>query len=483
MAPSSTNQSFFFYDLETSGINPRTARIMQFAGQRTDLDLNPIGDPFNILIKLSEDIIPEPGAILVTGITPQKTLAEGITEAEFFKIFTSEISKPNTVFVGFNNIRFDDEFMRFGLYRNFYDPYEWQWKDGSGRWDILDLTRIVRALRPDGIVWPFAPDGKPTNRLEYLTSVNKIPHKSAHDALADVTATIQIAKLIKQKQPKIFDYLLSIRSKKAVKEFVTNHQTFLYVSGKYSSEYEKLAIVQKIGDHPDKNDSVLVFNLFINPAKFMGMTSRQLAEAWTYKKDREETEKVPVKTLQFNRSPSIAPLAVLNNDDKKRLKIDDELIKNNQDLLNSNPDFYQKVCEAIKILDTESVQQEMVIDSSNADTKLYENFISDYDKKLSLELLGGDPDKISDFSSRFRDERLRAILPLYKARNYPKTLTSEERIEWEKHKTLTYAKELPVFVKQFEQIVASSKLSDKDEYVFEELKMYVESLIPPELYE
>lgn len=169
-----SSQTLFWYDLETTGISPREDRIMQFAGQRTDMQLNPVGEPVNVLIKLSDDILPQPEAVLLTGITPQQTLADGITEAEFLRIFCDEVAIPGTVFVGFNTVRFDDEFMRFVQYRNFYDPYVWQWKDGRGRWDILDVVRMTRALRPDGIQWPVV-DGKPGNRLEMLTKANAIP--------------------------------------------------------------------------------------------------------------------------------------------------------------------------------------------------------------------------------------------------------------------------------------------------------------------
>jgi exodeoxyribonuclease-1 len=132
--------SYFFYDLETSGFSPRTARIMQFAGQRTDMDFKPIGEPINLLIKLSPDVLPEPDAVLITSITPQQTLSDGLTEAEFLHLFFREIVKPDTVFIGFNSVRFDDEFMRFLLYRNFYDAYEWQWKDGT----YLKIAKKIR---------------------------------------------------------------------------------------------------------------------------------------------------------------------------------------------------------------------------------------------------------------------------------------------------------------------------------------------------
>jgi len=154
-------QTFFFYDLETSGLDPRTSRVMQFAGIRTDMNLNPIGEPFNVLVKLSDDTIPSPEALMVTGITPQQTQMDGLSEAEFAKLIAEEICLKETIMVGFNNIRFDDEFLRHLLWRNFYDPYEWCWKDGRSRWDLLDVVRMTRALRPEGITWPVV-DGKAT---------------------------------------------------------------------------------------------------------------------------------------------------------------------------------------------------------------------------------------------------------------------------------------------------------------------------------
>ena len=196
-------QTFFFYDLETSGLNPRQDRIMQFAGQRTTLDFEPIGEPYNILVKLNDDTLPSPDALMVTGITPQQTQAEGYTEAEFARILVNEVFTEDTIVVGFNNIRFDDEFIRALFWRTFNDPYEWAWRDGRSRWDMLDVVRMTRALRPAGIEWPVV-DGKETNRLELLTKLNGIDHFKAHDALSDVEALIAVTKLIKEKQPQLY---------------------------------------------------------------------------------------------------------------------------------------------------------------------------------------------------------------------------------------------------------------------------------------
>src|SRR6476620_6077014 len=213
-------QTFFFYALETSGLSARSDRIMQFAGIRTDMDLNQIGEPYNIMVKLNDDTLPSPEAVMVTGITPQSTQADGLTEAEFADLLINEIFIPDTITVGFNSVRFDDEFVRHLFWRTFRDPYEWSWKNGCSRWDILDVIRMTRALRPEGIEWPVDSEGKATNRLELITAENNIVHQNAHDALSDVEALIDVTKLLKQKQPKLFDYLLSVRDKKSVQKLV-----------------------------------------------------------------------------------------------------------------------------------------------------------------------------------------------------------------------------------------------------------------------
>ena len=254
-------KTFFFYDLETSGLYAREDRIMQFAGQRTSLELEPIGEPVNVLVKMTDDALPSPFAIQVTGITPQMTLMDGISEAEFCKYVTEEVFTPETVVVGYNTVRFDDEFMRATMWRNFYDPYEWEWKDGRSRWDMLDVVRLTRALRPEGINWPFTEERKPTNRLELLTKLNGLSHEHAHDALSDVYATIAVAKLIREKQPKLFEYLFKMRGKNDVKKLVNleDKKPFVYASGRYSSEHNKTTIVFPLTS--GRNGNVLVYDL------------------------------------------------------------------------------------------------------------------------------------------------------------------------------------------------------------------------------
>jgi exodeoxyribonuclease-1 len=469
--------TLYFYDLETSGFSPREARIMQFAGQRTDMDLNPVDEPHNFLIKMSDDVLPDPGAIMVTGITPQATIIDGLTEVEFLEIFQKEISVPGTIFVGYNSVRFDDEFMRFLHYRNFYDPYEWQWKDNRSRWDLLDVVRMTRALRPDGIKWPFASDGRPSNQLTLLTSINGLDHANAHDALSDVKATIALAKLLRDKQPKLFDYLLELRDKKKIAELVNSGQPFVYSSGKYSSEFEKTTVTIKLADHP-KRQGVLVYDLRHDPKDFVSLSPEEIVTYWTRKWD-DPSPRLPVKTLQFNRCPAVAPMGVLDAASQKRLDLDLKKLSANQALLKKSPKFVENVLQAVEILDKK--QQASFLESEQlVDTRLYDGFFDDSDRILMQKVHGDKPD--DSLAEQFKDQRLKTLWPLYKARNYPKLLTDNERTSWEAYRSqkLVGGKEnrLASYFAQLEEWSSQPSITKKQQYLLEELKLYGESLIP-----
>lgn len=471
--------TFYFYDLETSGVNPKTARIMQFAGRRLNEDFELVGEPDDFYIKLTRDVLPEPDAILLTGITPQKTLQDGVTEAEFARYFQTEILKPNTIFVGFNNIRFDDEFMRYFMYRNFYDPYEWHWNNGCSRWDILDVVRMTRALRPDGINWPVGSDGKATNRLESLTASNKINHVDAHSALADVDATISVARLIRNAQPKLFDYLLSIRDKRSVKEMVTKGQPFAYVSGRYDTKYEKMTVAVLARELSD-GSGALVFDLRQSPKEWSTKSDDQLREALDNYKD-DKIDRLPFKVLQYNRCPSIAPYGVIDSFSEKRLAIDHKQIKNNFQLLKSSDaliDRVQKIFEEKK----KSFQTSLVPDESDPDAKLYDGFFSDSDKLAAKQVAKADSESLMTLKPNFSDGRLSGLFPLYKARNYPKSLNESERNSWESHVEQKLFKGSPSqmdkFINSLMQIAARPGLTANQTYLVEELKLYAESITP-----
>jgi exodeoxyribonuclease-1 len=472
--------SFYFYDLETSGFDARNARIMQFAGQRTDMELRPIGEPLNVLIRLTPDILPDPDAILVTGITPQQTLQDGVSEAEFLKQFYEQAVRPNTTFLGFNTVRFDDEFMRFLHYRNFYDAYEWQWQDGCSRWDILDLVRMTRALRPEGITWPFSSDGKPTNRLEFLTKVNKLDHSKAHDAMSDVHATIAVADLIRQKQPDLFKFLFEHRRKDAVKQVVDAHRPFVYASGRYSSQWQHATVAVKLMPHPEQ-DAALVYDLRYDPAEFMSKTPAELVENWRFSKDPDHV-RLPVKTLRYNRCPAVAPEGVWNEEVQARLALTSDTIdKHLATLKQGQKEFAQKLTEAVRLLDAEREQTQLITDASNVDQQLYDGFFGPNDKTAMALVRATEPNELSNLKL-LADQRLIDLLPLYKARNFPQALTAEERTAWDsfcqrKLQSGDKNSRLATFASRLQALGESPQLSDAQRYLLEELQLYAESIV------
>lgn len=473
--PGSPLETFFFYDLETSGLSPSQDRIMQFAGQRTDLDLNPIGKSFNLLVKLSSDTLPSPTAVAVTKITPQATLTDGLTEAEFASFLQKDIFTPNTIAVGYNTVRFDDEFLRYLFWRNFFDPYSWQWRDGRSRWDLLDVVRLTRALRPEPIQWPVV-DGKPTNRLELITKLNHISHDHAHDALSDVFATIAVARLIKTHQPELFKFLLNLRHKSAVAKIVNfdSPSPFVYASGRYSSEFNKTTVAYPLA--PLDQNKALVFDLRFNLDELLDNPPRPEGQ-------NELARFYPVvKSFSFNRCPAVAPISVLERANGwKKLQLSPELINQNLKSLKKHPDFIERLREiAGQIPDWPKP-----FDSESA---LYQGFLPESDLKHLLKIqsisLGPDPASyLADFHPSFLDSRLDSLFLHYKARNYPSALSAAEESSWERYRQERLSHQAPIFLadlKQLNQLNLDPKNQNHppvDPFILTELELYYQSLL------
>lgn len=435
-------RTFFFYDLETSGLKAREDRIMQFAGQRTDMELNPVGKSVNILVKMTEDALPSPGAISVTKITPQQTLMDGLTEAEFCKYVMEEVFVPETIAVGFNTVRFDDEFMRAILWRNFYDPYEWEWKDGRGRWDILDVVRLTRAIRPEGIEWPFTDDGRPTNRLELITKLNDVSHEHAHDALSDVYATIAVARLIREKQPELFEYLYKMRDKKEVQKLVNldNKRPFVYASGRYAGEFNKTTVAVPIA--PGRNGNVLMYDLRYNP--------------------EERLDFPVVKELCYNKCPAVAPVGVLEKGGGwEKIGLDKEAMQKNLEILMRHPEFAEQVRN-------EYEDRPEFPPAVEPEAALYDGFVNETDKVKVAAVRNADVNRLADFHPDFHDPRLPELLLHYKGRNYAETLSESEMESYERYRQERLERQAPRFLAELEKV--------EDDFIKEELMLYFQSL-------
>lgn len=464
--------TYFFYDLETTGLNPRDDRVMQFAGQRTDMDFNPIGEPYNLLVALNDDTLPSPYALMVTGVAPQETVADGYTEAQFAKLFMEEIATPDTIILGYNSIRFDDEFMRALLWRNYYDPYEWSWKDGRSRWDLLDVVRMTRALRPDGIKWPTV-DGKAVNKLELLSAENGLEHEKAHDALSDVVALIGVTKLIAEKQPQLFGYLLKLRDKKEIQNLVNldDKRPFVYASGRYDVEFNKATVAMPLA--PADYGNIFVYDLRHDPTPWLEKSERELADIvfTPYAERGDDYMKLPAKKLQYNRAPAVAPVGVLSQEDGwQKLQLDMVTVEKHREILLAHPEFAERVAKVLlKKPDWPAI--------SDAEGRLYDGFVSDRDKLRAEVLRNTDEQDLKKYKPEFEDARMSELFPRYMARNFPRAASSEQLGEYEAWRSVRLQAKSQTFMRDL-QSVAKQQLTDHQQYVLEELKLWFESVMP-----
>lgn len=474
------SNSIYWYDYETFGTDTRYDRLAQFAGLRTDEALNIIGEPLTIYCRPAQDMLPDPQACLVTGITPQKADAEGLIECEFIETIHHEFSKPGTCVAGYNNIRFDDEFTRNALYRNFFNPYAHEWQYGNTRWDLIDIVRLTRALRPEGIHWPADDEGRPSIRLELLTKANNISHESAHDAMSDVYATIEMAKLIRQQQPRLFEYMYGLRKKQqATKQFnLRSRDAVLHVSSKYSYERNAIAMVMPICMHPINKNGVIVYDLASNPADFIAIDAEEIAaRLYTKQQDLpEEVERIPLKVVHLNKCPVVVPLKTMDATTAQRLQINvDAQLANRNTVLEHIDTLVEKTSEVFKQQNFEPI--------TDPDGMIYAGgFFSDADQARMNTIRQTPCNELGELAFSFDDARLPEMLFRYRARNYPQTLNDSEQQQWQafcqqrQTDPANSPRTLNRFIADIEALQCADHTTGNQLVVLEELLQYADSI-------
>ena len=429
-----TTQTFLWHDYETFGAMARRDRPAQFAAIRTDADLNEIGEPIMVYCKPANDFLPDPQSCLITGITPQQCLEWGVPEHKFANTIEQAFSKPGTIGVGYNTIRFDDEITRFMFWRNLIDPYAREWQNQCGRWDLLDVVRMTYALRPDGIEWPVKTDGKPSFRLEDLAKANGLLHEAAHDALSDVRATIALARLIRNAQPRLFDFAFGLHRKDRVANELGLPATretakpFLHVSGMFPAERGCLAVMWPLASHPTNKNEMLAWDLAQDPSELRDIDVPTLRQRlFTRTADLPEgVARLPIKGIHLNKSPMVVGnLKTLTPAMAERWQVDFDTAMRHAAIARDLPDMsaiwtqvYERPKEA----------------SPDVDEDLYGGFVGNADRRRLSQLRGLSPTELALSRTGFDDPRLEEILFRYRARNFVETLTPDEAERWEAHR-------------------------------------------------
>ena len=421
------SDSLYWFDYETFGTSPSWDRPVQFAGRRTNLNLEPVGKPMEIYCQQAVDYVPNPIAALVTGITPQLANEKGVPEYQFIEKILSEVGADGTCSAGYNNVRFDDEFTRFTAFRNFHDAYEHEWKNGNSRWDLLDVVRLTRALRPDGIEWPVDENGKATNKLELITTANGLTHSQAHDAMSDVDATIDLARLIKRTQPKLYDYAFNHRDKHSLAQIlnVAARNPCVQISGMIPAEHGHAAVVIPVARHPVNANGVIVLDCRSDPATLLDLSEGEIVQR-VFTRDADlKAERLHLRVIHINKCPVVVPLGTMRPQDAERLGID--LPKQLQRVEQFKALYSNELSEKVRRAMTRTFESTL----DDVDGSLYSGkFFSRDDKQRFEDIRAAVGKGLSKHIGHFDDARLDEMLFRYKARNFPQSLSNEESIRW-----------------------------------------------------
>jgi exodeoxyribonuclease-1 len=478
-----SNHTFLWHDYETFGATPRRDRPAQFAAIRTDAELNEIGDPIMLFCQPAPDYLPDPQACLITGITPQQCLEQGVPEHKFAEAICEAFSQPGTIGVGYNTIRFDDEVTRHLFWRNLMDPYAREWQNNCGRWDLLDVVRMTYALRPQGIEWPRNDEGKPSFRLEHLTRANGLVHEAAHDALSDVRATIGMARLIREKQPRLFDFCLSLRDKTKVAAEMGLHlepalrQPFLHVSGMFPADRGCLALVWPLAQHPTNKNEILVWDCSHDPSELFGLDADTIRMRMFTRSSElpEGVTRLPIKSVHLNKSPMlVSNLKTLSAEMAARWGMDLERCCAHAQVAAQGPSMAQVLAQVL-----ERPQAGGAVD---VDEDLYGGFVGNNDKRKLESLRTETPERLAQLRPGFDDPRLTELLFRYRARNFPHTLSEEEALHWEEHRAARLF-EGAGGARTIEQIMGeidalSENVDERGEEILGALYDYAESIAP-----
>ena len=491
MAPTTAVHTFLWHDYETFGLNPRRERPAQFAGIRTDAELNEIGEPVMLYCQPANDYLPDAESCLLTGITPQLCLERGVPEHEFAARIEALLAEPGTIGVGYNSIRFDDEVTRYLFWRNLIDPYAREWQNSCGRWDIQDVVRMAYALRPQGLVWPRKPDDRkpndvnatrPSFRLEDLARANGLLHETAHDALSDVRATIALARLIRSAQPKLFEFCLGLHNKDRVLEELglpaspQSAQPFLHVSGMFAPERGCLAVMWPLATHPSNKNEVLAWDLAYDPSELPLLSVATLRERlFTRQADLPEgVQRLPLKSVHLNKSPMVVKkLKTLTDEMATEWGIDIPAAMANADKARALPDMSAIWPELFN---------RPKAPTRDVDEDLYGGFIGNADRRRLNQLRELSPAELAVSRVGFDDDRLAELVFRYRARNFAETLKPDEVQAWDAHRAARLlegeggARNVDAFFAQIDAL--SETASEKAQAMLESLYQYAELIAP-----
>ncbi|GAB1432023.1 exodeoxyribonuclease I [Spirochaetota bacterium] len=426
-------KTILWYDLETFGLNPRHDRIAQFACIRTNERLEPVSEQLILYSRISDDYLPSPRSCLVHRISPQDTIEKGIPEYEFAKAIRTEMMATGSCTCGYNSIAFDDEFIRNLFYRNLFDPYEREWAEGNSRWDVMDLFRAARDLKPDGLAWPDGVDGKPDFRLTSLANANSVKLRNAHNAMHDIEATLALVRLVKKAQPRLYDWYWKHKTRDSLRPLIklAACEPILHSSASYTRKEGCSTIIAPVGMLPRRRDAVLALDLRYDPEPLIKLDVEEIrTRVFSPKTTMKDGDRIPLSVVRLGRCPYLAPLSVLDKKAALRLGLDPEEAKSRAKSLSGEVQLIQKLLAVFSPIGPEIVEPD-------PDYRIYSGgFFRDDDRDSmaavheAIAALGPKEARPQAYSLPFWDERLPKLVRRLFARNWLASLSRSEKERW-----------------------------------------------------
>lgn len=346
---------FRVFDTETTGLSHHYDQIIQFAGIAVDENLEYIeGDEILMDIRLRPDVVPSPMAFAIHGIDLNRLKRSPLNEFEAAAHIQNWMMKtPNSMLSGFNSQSFDDEVVRNTMYRNMLDPYEHEWRNSNSRLDVYRLILFVYALRPETIEWPVNDEGKISLKLGDLCKANGIELEHAHDARFDVVATIELMRVIKNNNPKIWDFFLKLSDKHEAKRQVESRKPLVMVERFLPRDQSHMTMVLPLIYDSKIGTKMLCIDLRNDPTETLGLSAEELKRrCLTPVADLADGEEIrSIRSITTNKQPMIADLNVLRdrNDVVERAGLDIEACLKHAEMINkAGNDFRKRVQEAFE---------------------------------------------------------------------------------------------------------------------------------------
>lgn len=396
--------NLIFYDLETSGLSRDFDQIFQFAAIQTDSELKEI-DRIELRCRRLPWVVPSPIAMMITEITPE-LVDDPSLPSHFDMMCTIRdwiAARTPAVFIGYNSMRFDEPFLQRAFWQTLNPPYVTV-TGGSARMDVFPLVQAASHLSPDALIIPENEKGRSSFKLDQLAPANGFAHNNAHDALADVEATIHIARLIACQVPDLW-FTAAAQAPKAVTASVLQPGLPVLVMEYYRGK-PALWWGQRIDKNGSRGRAASVMRLDQPWEELSSLDDAGLAEVL-------KASPLPVREIAQNKSPLVFSAATAQRfwsmaPSQSELKTADQLTE----------------ALANRLLKAGEESAEPWPKGEHLEQSIFEGFWSRDDEKLIQKFHSGDWDLRGKLVSQFKDERLKQLAQRAVYDNAPSRLSN-----------------------------------------------------------